>query len=172
MKWCSEVSISLLRKWILWFRQNFVIRSHRWKFAASDSCTKLITQKCPKFASLENEILSLSWYISKSFYRIWLVEMPKSMNKCLESDKIWTIEQKAIVWYLVTFWGQHLVQVNRIVTYRMSGPSNFSVSLCMHLIAFNQTLWVFPHPATSIPILKCLGNHNPCKSRHLVSNKY
>ena len=44
----------------------------------------------PKFsntASHENEILNLNWCISKNFYRIWEVEVSKSMsmNKYLES---------------------------------------------------------------------------------------
>ena len=57
---------------------------------------KLITQKSPESASPENEILSLSWCISKSFYRISVVEVSKSklMNRPPESKDIEAINQK------------------------------------------------------------------------------
>ena len=44
----------------------------------------------PKSTSHENVILSRSWYISKSFYQIWVVKVSKFkyMNKYSESKNI------------------------------------------------------------------------------------
>ena len=49
----------------------------------------------PKMAEIENEILSLSWCISKSFCQISVVELSKSnsVNKYLECNKILTMRQ-------------------------------------------------------------------------------
>ena len=59
--------------------------------------------KPSKSASLENKTLSLSWHISKSFYRIWLVDVSKSkfINTLSESKYIEVTEQKPIVWCFV-----------------------------------------------------------------------
>ena len=55
--------------------------------------------KSPESASFENRILSLSWYISKSFYQILLVEVSKSkfMNRLPEFKNILAVKQKAII---------------------------------------------------------------------------
>ena len=60
-------------------------------------------QNFPNSASHENEISSLSWYISKSSYQIWVVEVSKSefMNKYSQSKNIFKIRQKTIVWCFV-----------------------------------------------------------------------
>ena len=68
---------------------NFVINP--WNVHIDEHCCilfleKLITHKWSNSTSTENEILSLNWYISKSFYRIWIVKI--SMNKNWESKNI------------------------------------------------------------------------------------
>ena len=39
---------------------------------------KFVRPKSPKFASYENDMLSLSFDISKSFYRIWVAEVSQA----------------------------------------------------------------------------------------------
>ena len=64
--------------------------------------SQFLTQNFPNSTSHKNEIFYLSWRISKSFNRIWEVEVSKSkpMSKYTESKNIVTMEQKATVqWF-------------------------------------------------------------------------
>ena len=82
LQWdCSPRSPFLSGNIIIQFLQNVMILLHiRWIYAdLTPLKIKMAwTWKWPKSSSLENEILPLSWYISKSFYRIRVVEVWKS----------------------------------------------------------------------------------------------